>query len=385
MRSRFRCSRLLVALLFAFLFASATASAQSRELGGTVLRAVGARRVPVAATWVTLHRVGTDGAGPLDSMRTDAAGRYRFRYRPSGDSAAVYFASSKWGGVAYFTAPLHARDSGGADTLVLYDTTSGPMPIKVQSRHAIVAAPDSARGRTVVEVFVLANDSTLTLVAGAGDKPTWEVRLPDGALDARLGDSDVAADAVSFDGGRARVFAPLAPGVKRVSVRYRMPVSRAPFALARAGRTDVLEILIEDSRGSATAPGLEESAAAGLDGRVFRRFIARDVPGDAPLSVTAPTPATGALGNVRVAAVAAAIGVAMLMLLASTLLRRGPLLVRRRPPGDPDDIAREIAALDAAFELIESPTADQRADHYQARARLKARLTAALAKRDGLV
>ena len=51
---------------------------------------------------------------------------------------------------------------------------------------------------------------------------------------------------------------------------------------------------------------------------------------------------------------------------------------------DPDDVARKIAALDDAFEKKDAPTEDERADHYQARARLKARLTASLARRDGL-
>ena len=76
----------------------------------------------------------------------------------------------------------------------------------------------------------------------------------------------------------------------------------------------------------------------------------------------------------------------MLAGLAASLMRRGPLVARADEIGDtdPDDIARQIAALDDAFEKKESPTEDERADHYQARARLKAKLTASLARRDSL-
>src|SRR5512146_1123695 len=47
--------------------------------------------VPVGGIWVTLHRVGSDTAGPLDSLRTGASGRYAFHYRRTGSADAVYF------------------------------------------------------------------------------------------------------------------------------------------------------------------------------------------------------------------------------------------------------------------------------------------------------
>jgi hypothetical protein len=101
--------------------------------------------------------------------------------------------------------------------------------------------------------------------------------------------------------------------------------------------------------------------------------------------VLAPTQ-VGAVFSTRIAIVVTAIGVVMLAGLAASMLRRGPLIARPHELGDvdPDDVARKIAALDDAFERIESPSEDQRADHYESRARLKARLTAALARRDGI-
>jgi hypothetical protein len=86
------------------------------------------------------------------------------------------------------------------------------------------------------------------------------------------------------------------------------------------------------------------------------------------------------------AVVVLAIGAAMLAGLASSLMRKGPLVARASELGgaDPDEVARQIAALDDAFEKHETPSDEQRADHYEQRARLKARLTAALARRDSL-
>jgi hypothetical protein len=93
------------------------------------------RQAPVANQWVILHRVGHDRAGPLDSVRTTAAGAFSFQYRVTGDSDAVYFVSTSYGGVAYYTPPLRGPVVRGDDAaLVVFDTTSGP----VNSTSAVV-------------------------------------------------------------------------------------------------------------------------------------------------------------------------------------------------------------------------------------------------------
>jgi len=50
--------------------------------------------VAVANAWVTLHRVGTDHAGPVDSTHTSASGHYVFHYKRTGATDAIYFVSS---------------------------------------------------------------------------------------------------------------------------------------------------------------------------------------------------------------------------------------------------------------------------------------------------
>jgi hypothetical protein len=366
---------------------TAQATAPAREARGAIHRITAKGEVPLANRWVVLHRVGTDAAAPIDSMRTDAGGRFVFHYRASGDSSALYFIASSYDGIAYFTPPLRKPVVAGGDAdLLVYDTTTAPIPISVRGHHVIVTAPDTGKMRNVIEVYELSNDTSVTRVAGTPERATFEAALPDGATNPVATDSDVPADAVKFEKGRALVFGPIAPGVKQMSFHYRLPVNKAPIAIPVLAATVVLEVLVEDTQGSASGAKLKKMASVTLEGRPFRRFLANDAPANSVVTVLAPTQASGAFST-RVAIVIIAIGAAMLAGLAASLMRKGPLVARAHEMGgtDPDEVARKIAALDDAFEKIDSPTEDQRADHYESRARLKARLTSALARRDGLI
>jgi hypothetical protein len=167
------------------------AQGTSRVLEGRITRPGAAgRALPVAGEWAVLHRVGSDAAAPLDSMRTRADGGFAFRYRATGDSNAVYFVSTTRGGVAYFTPPTReAAVRGGMADLTVFDTTSGPVPITVRGRHLIVTAPDSATGttRTVIEVYELSNDSSVTRVPGQAQTPTFGRRCQMASRRSRVG------------------------------------------------------------------------------------------------------------------------------------------------------------------------------------------------------
>lgn len=365
--------------------AGSTLAAQGTErvIAGRVIRPGNADVVGVPSAWVVLHRVGTDRAGPLDSMRTRGDGSYRFRYRPSGDTSAVYFVSTSRGGVAYFTPPLHeptVRD--GAAELLVYDTTSTPIPITVRGRHVIITAPDSADGatRNVVEVYELSNEASLMRVAGRGT--TFEAPLPPGVSDAAIGDGDISANAMRIVDGRVLVTAPLAPGMKQFSFFYQVPVTIDAIAYGIESDVPVLEVLIEDARGTATGAGLVEVSPVQVDGRPFKRFLAQNVPDSATFRVAVPGGA-GQTG-LRMMLVVTAVGAAMLLGLGMAFLRQGPAALTRRRDVDPEKLAVAVVALDSKFERIASPTEAQRARHYVARAQLKGRLSAALAKRDGL-
>lgn len=379
----------VLAVASALLTGSGEAHAQGspREIVGSVRHTVGGRDAPVPGQWTTLHRVGRDHSGPVDSVRTDAGGNFRFRWRQLADSA-LWFVSTSYAGIAYFTAPLRdARTSGEAATLLVYDTTSAAIPITLRGRHVVLTEPDSgARGeRTVIEVYELSNDSTLTRVPGARQLVLFESRLPDGARSPRVGQGDLSSDAVQFEGTVLRVRAPIAPGLKQFSVSYLLPDDVRDVRLPVPAQTPVLEVLVEAKAARVTGGGMRTQPAAAVGGREFQRFLGDEVPAAAP--VTIEFPGGGPMMSMRVALVVTVIGAAVLLGLAGGFLRRGGLPAARAASAatdDPDTLAREIAALDAAYEARTAPSTDDKAAHYQRRAQLKARLTAALARRDGL-
>ena len=374
----------VLALALAVTVAAAPLGAQAtRAVDGRVIRPGGDSTVGVGGAWVVLHRVGKDSAGALDSTRTRPDGRYLFRYRPSGDTAAVYFVSTSRGGVAYFTPPLRAEVVRGSQAdMLVYDTTSAPVRISVMGRHVIVTAPDTAKAnvRTVVEVYEISNDSSVTRVSRDGGA-TFEVPLPTGVERITAGDGDISGDAVALEGGRVRVTAPLAPGLRQFSFFYDLPASRDVIDFVAGAAVPVLEVLIEDPRGNATGAGLTAVTPVLVEERPFRRFLAQEVADTATFRIIAPGPAVTGL---RMMLVVTAVGAALLLGLGMAFMRKGPAAFARRRDVDPESLALAIAALDAKYERIAHPTEAQKAEHHLARARLKGRLSEALARRDGL-
>lgn len=356
---------------------------EARAVRGRVVLGSRERLQPLASVWVVLHRVGTDRAAPLDSMRTDAAGRYAFAYRTSGDARAVYFVSCMHAGVAYFTAPLATRIVTGEDAeIVVHDSTSAPIPIRVRGRHLVIAAPDTADRRPILEVYELSNDSTLTRVAAGARGAVWQAPLLAGAANGAVGQADFSADAVRFDDGVVRVAAPFAPGLKQFSFSYDVPVSDA-LTLTLDASADVLEVLVEDALGRAEGGGLAAQGPTVTGGRTFARFVAQDVPAGTTIRVSAPSRRSVSQGQLRILVVMTALGAALLMGLARSMYRRS-----RRGRGNArrsaEALRAELAALDAAFAAIASPTAEQKADHWQARAHLAKTLSDAVAREQGM-
>jgi len=155
--------------LAVLLFLQAAIPNLPQEVSGRIVRPGVRRMDPVTGAWVVLHRVGSDGAGPLDSLQSDARGRFSFKYQRTGSADAVYFVSAMYDGIAYFTPPLpEGKVSGENGEITVFDTTSGHVPITLQGHHVVVSAVDANSLRTVVEVYDLSNDSSVTRVA-AGD------------------------------------------------------------------------------------------------------------------------------------------------------------------------------------------------------------------------
>ncbi len=359
-----------------------------RSVSGRVVRPGVDGSVPVPGTWVTLHRVGPDSSGPLDSVRTNASGRYAFRYQPFGTDA-VYFASSMFGGIAYFTRPLPPSDAGGdAAEITVFDTTSAPLPIRTRGRHLVVGTSATSGRRTIVEVFELSNDTTVTLVSGARGRATWSIPVTPNAADFQVGQNDIGSNSVALRDGRVLVFASLSPGIRQLAFSYSVPASDFPLTVPVADTVSIFEVLLEDPGATVSGGGLAEQESVTLEGRTFRRFLAQDVPPAAAVTIDvgpAPAPRGNRFMWALVLGAAAIMAVALVVALtrrrqASTARGAPPAPVE--PPADSANLARAIADLDEAFARATSPSDAERDAYRERRAILKARLTAALAKEE---
>jgi hypothetical protein len=281
---------------------------------------------PVNGTWVVLHRVGPDSAGPIDSVRTNASGRYQFRYTRTGSPDAVYFVSAFHDGVAYFTPPLAEGNVSGNDAeVVVYDTTSKRVPTSVRGHHVVVSAVDANGLRSVVEVYDLSNDSSVTRIAPS-DSPkdaTWQTHIPAGATDFKVSQGDFPPSAVSFANGTVNLFAPLAPGIKQLSFSYSLPAKSFPLSLPLESETQIYEIMVEEKGGNVTGPRLKEVDPVTVDERNFRRFLASDVPANSVAVIDLPAPPpTHSIDPRYLVALTLLIGGTMIVALARALKRR---------------------------------------------------------------
>lgn len=312
--------------LAALLFLQAAIPNLPQEVSGRIVRPGVRRMDPVTGAWVVLHRVGSDGAGPLDSLQSDARGRFSFKYQRTGSADAVYFVSAMYDGIAYFTPPLpEGKVSGENGEITVFDTTSGHVPITLQGHHVVVSAVDANSLRTVVEVYDLSNDSSVTRVA-AGDKPeqaTFQARLTPGATDFRVTEGDVSAGAVTQANGVVSVFAPIAPGVKQLSFTYTLPAKAFPLKLPLEKETGVYEILVEEKAGNVTGPHIKEVDPVTVDERDFRRFLATEMPEKSVAVIDLPAPpSTRAIDSRFLVAITLVLGGSMVVALAQALRRR---------------------------------------------------------------
>lgn len=286
----------------------------SRRVRGRVVIPHDSASTAVPHAWVTIHRVASDGAGPMDSVRTGPDGRYAFTYRPHGAANAIYFVSVQYDGIAYFSPPLRdAVVTGDNAEITVFDTTSARVPITVRGRHVVVSRAGPDGSREVLNVFELSNDGDRTAVptttSAAG---VWSAALPLGATSfAVRATGDVPGDGMTATNGRAVLRSPLAPGIKQIAYSYRLPAARFPFTVRVEVPTVVLEVLVEDASGTARGAGLVQTAAVSLEGHTFHRYLAQDVPAGAQVTVDVPALPGDAWPRWAVPALIAVVGGAM--------------------------------------------------------------------------
>ena len=222
-----------------------------------------------------LHRITRGGGGPVDSVRTDRAGRYTFRMGEA-DSTALYVVSGWFAGIAYFSEPvqLAGRPAAELAPLVVYDTTSRGPPVFVLQRVLTIARPKDNGTRDVLEIVRLHNPGAATLVSADTLRPVWTGALPHEAIQWQVGESDVSAQTVVRRGDTVAVLAPLAPGEagKQISYGYVLPADVTTFYVPVDQPTGELDFLIEDTAAVVTAPALQRLGVDSIEGRWFARY-----------------------------------------------------------------------------------------------------------------
>lgn len=272
---------------------AAGAAAQPLHVGGRVVLAGEGSERPVVGTMVTLHRIG-ERAGPVDSARTDAQGRYRFAVA-SPDSQAMYLATARYAGIAYFAPPVRSGDAPGAPGEIhMFDTTAAAIPLRRVGRHLVVSAPGPRGMREVVEVLELGNEGFRTRVSTPGT-PVFVARVPRQASRVRSTQGDFAGAGSEVVPGAVRVVAPFAPGLRQLVLTYDLPPSAFPLTVALDDSTAVVEVLLEEATATVDGAGLQAVGAVPSEGRNFLRFLGNEVaPGSLTVRVqaSAPTAAT---------------------------------------------------------------------------------------------
>jgi len=321
-----RCRRLggVLLLLAGLVPAHGTARAQAPlAVEGTLEKQSVAGSRTVARERVTLHRVNARDAGPIDSVLTDAQGRFRFRVVVP-DTQSMYLVSARYGGIAYFSQPLQVGPPVSQAEILVYDTTSVDVPLQLQGRHFVVSAPSAEGARSVIDVLEISNDTILTRVPGSANRPTYSLLLPGGARNVRATQGDISDGAVEVRNGRAEIFSPLAPGLRQLVLTYELPAEVFPLAIPLEAPVAVLEVLLEEPGADAATPGLVNQGGVTVDGKTFTRFLGAST-ANAVLTLTGATGGPGSSVPPWV------------LPLVLTLITVGAILVlaRRRPAAVP--------------------------------------------------
>ncbi len=358
-------------------------------LAGRAVHVSGRDTTPLAGAVVVAHHIGVRDQGPLDSLRSDAAGRFRFRIA-SPDTAAMYVVSTRYAGIGYFSAPVAAKAREGADTmqLAVYDTASAGAPLQIGMRHIVVSAPGNDGARDVLDIVQVANTGPTTRVGRDSTAPTWRMLLPRGAESFHVGESDVPETAVRQAGDTVLLSAPVPPGEKQLVMTYVWPRGAGRLRVPIDQPTARLELLVEDSSATASGAMLAAANPVQLEGRTFRRFSAsRIAAGDLAsvgFSGGSGTRNLGWLAVVLAAGLLAVGGWAATRRRAAALAGAGagPAAPAPAPGADDDVLLRRIVALDERYasRQAQTPPAEW-AEYQRTRAALKAELAGRLARR----
>jgi len=291
------------------------------SVSGRVLRG-GRDTVPLANAWVVLHKITRETGAPVDSVRSDARGRYRIQLRQP-DSGSVYVVSAWFDSLAYFSLPLNVIDRPAVhveDIMTFPTSASGP-PLRLARRLATVAAAHDDGTREVLEILELENPGVTTRITKDTLAPTWAGAVPRNAGQFKGGQGDISPEAMVFKHDSIYVLGPIPPGpVKQLSYGYSLPAGTRTLAIPIDQATTELNLLIEDTAAVVHAPKLDALGVSELEQRRFAAYRAGPLaPGD---RVEIVLPATGFRAQVLLPYVIALLAAGMVVALVWALRKR---------------------------------------------------------------
>lgn len=328
---------------------------------------------PLADETVVLHRVAREQAGSVDSTRSEPDGEFRFELPsvPRDADGPVYFASVRYRGVLYFGSAINrAAQLDSIYRIQVYDTTAAPpegAAFPVAARNVLL---EEVEGRwRAIDLLQIRNDGERTVV-GRDDGIVWSYPLPPEADSFEVGQSDLAPDAVTFEGESIRISAPIPPGQRTYLIRYTLP--EPTFSIPLPGTTDRFELLIRQPAPQVSVVGAARAEPVEIEpGSNYSRFSASELRNHV-IEITEG----GGDGGVPLAWLA--VGLALVLAVAGIVaVRREPDLEPAEPTGDRpsrEEILIRIAELDEAQERLDDPSPARRRRYRKERSRLKSRL-----------
>ena len=249
--------------------------AQTVSVSGRVLRG-GRDTLPLANVFVVLHRMASANAGPIDSVRSDARGRYRLALR-NPDSTSGYVVSVWYDSIAYFSLPLTVvgRPAVHVEDIVAFPASRTGPPLRLVRRLTTISAATSDGSREVLEILELENPGQSTRITDDTVAPTWSGRLPEHTGQFRAGQGDVSPEAVRFRNDSVLIYAPIPPGpAKQLSYDYTLAAGARAFIVPIDQPTVEVNLLIEDTAAVVIAPKLESFGVKEIEGRRFAAYRA---------------------------------------------------------------------------------------------------------------
>ncbi|CAN5860384.1 hypothetical protein BH23GEM3_BH23GEM3_11820 [soil metagenome] len=330
-RSLFRsaaCAALIAVL--AIYLAPGGAAAQSLQ-GRVVLQGAGVEQVRVE-----LHRVTRDSSGVVSHTPTGAGGEFSIALPPV-DSAGftVFFATADYLGVRYFGAPIHPGQPPAGDySIEVYDTVASAAAsaaVRVPRRD-VVLLPQPDGGWEVNEILQVENPGSQTLVS-MGGKPTWEFRIPPGAVAFELGEGEISASEIARMEDRVLLLLPLVPGRREIFLRYLLPASEHELRVPLDTPTEALNLYVQQPSPPLWVEGLQSRELIQAEGERFLHFEGTQLDASSPIIIAWEGPASPPL-DPTTAAIAAVV-IFLAVGIGAALWRRGP----SSGPGAPSENA----------------------------------------------